>query len=104
MKTIKTIADVFDALTDAYNESMHKTFLKDDEKPSEDVCGNCKGCGNFTDSDGVERDCIIDYDAGECYYIFTDYENFGLLAEEILNGGYECEISGLPPELEDFPL
>ena len=104
MKTIKTIADVFDALTIAYNESTHTPFLTDDEKPSEDICDNCKGCGNFTDSDGVERDCIIDYDRGDCYYVFTDYSNFGLLAEEILNGGYECENNGLPPELDDFPL
>jgi len=75
-------------INNAYSQAWQDRPLKDSEYPNESVCYKCTGCGVFQ-MDDEERDCFINYERGECYHRFCDYEQVGVDIESLIFDTHE---------------
>jgi hypothetical protein len=74
---VEKTKSLLESLHEIYFKGWVRRVLTTDEYPGENVCENCKGCGVFIEN-GEEKDCYIDYEMGDCYHRFCDYEQVGM--------------------------
>lgn len=79
---------VFEKLSSDFFGSFSWVHMKDGDYPSEDICDKCTGCGLFHDSNGDEKECVIDREEGECFTQVWDFtemcENAGNYMEDLM--------------------
>ena len=74
---VEKTKEVLEKIYNAYSQGWQSRVLIDGEHPEESICDKCTGCGIFIENE-KEKECVQDYELGDCFHRFCDYEQVGM--------------------------